>query len=174
MIHKLSILLIVGLCFGLVLSSPLQDTNAQRLARGLPPIPPKFARGIIGARNKPTPAQGSKRATTSPLPPVTLTGRLELRNKDGSSLGHVRNWQSGGTISGVNALGPDKDLLVSLTFSPSNPKFINILATNPAFPAPFFVGGGTSSTVTVPSLSLGSRSTVPFTNVESTPPGSLL
>jgi len=30
----------------LALSTPLQETNAQRLARGLPPSPPKFLRDL--------------------------------------------------------------------------------------------------------------------------------
>ena len=38
------LLLIAGLGVGLVLSTPMQETNAQRLARGLPPSPPKFLR----------------------------------------------------------------------------------------------------------------------------------
>ncbi|KAJ3504217.1 hypothetical protein NLJ89_g8053 [Agrocybe chaxingu] len=184
MFPKLSLLLTLGFFLGLASTSPLgQETNAERLARGLPPNRPKFLRSG-------TPVLSSRSASTSPLPPVTLTGRLQVRSKDGHVLGQVRNWEGGGTIGGVNFLGPDSDLLVTLSYSPSDLTQLNILATNPAFPAPFYVGAGTFSTVTVPTLSASTRkyafpphadfpllndalqSLVSFTNVESTPPGS--
>jgi len=111
-------------------------------------------------------------ASSSPVPSVTLTGRLQARNpQDGSVLGNVRNWATPGTISGVNFLGPDEDLLVKLTFKPSLPTKIDILATNPSFPAPFYVGAGSPSNAGVPSLWKGSRNTVGFTNVDLTPGG---
>jgi hypothetical protein len=47
---KCSLLWIIAVCIGLALSLPIPETNARRLARGLPPNPPKFI------RNAPTPA----------------------------------------------------------------------------------------------------------------------
>ncbi|KAF8159454.1 hypothetical protein B0H34DRAFT_703569 [Crassisporium funariophilum] len=180
MMSRLSFLLIVLACIGCVVASPVQETNAQRLARGLPPNPPKFLRDFlraVGVRS-PTPVASSKRTLTSPVPPteeppVTLTGRLEIRSKvDGGRLGRIRNWPGGGTIGGTNFLGPDGDLLVTLTYTPSSTKKFDILSTNPAFPAPFYVGAGSFSTLSVPTINVGSRNTIAFTNVESTPPDS--
>ncbi|PPQ91872.1 hypothetical protein CVT25_000747 [Psilocybe cyanescens] len=164
-----SLLLIFGFLIGLVVSSALEGTNAQRLARGLSPNPPKFIRDTSNDRTtRPT----AERRSPSAVPSITLTGRLEVRNpQDESVLGYIRNWAGGGTISGINALGPDEELHVKLTFAPSHLTKINILATNPAFPAPFYVGAGTFSTNFVPELAVGSRQTVAFTNVEQTPGG---
>ncbi|KAF8966312.1 hypothetical protein BDZ97DRAFT_1808936 [Flammula alnicola] len=137
MINNLSFLLIVGLFAGWVTRtrSPSQS--------------PGVSEEIVAARDGPTPVQRSRVSPSpSPFPPVKLTGRLELRSKlNDSSLGHVRNLEIPGTISGVNFLGSDKDLLVELTFNALRPTQINILATP------------------------GIRSVVSFTNVELTPPG---
>ncbi|KAF9530431.1 hypothetical protein CPB83DRAFT_850908 [Crepidotus variabilis] len=170
MFFKVPALLLVA--FGVlsgVLALPIpSETNGQRLARGLPPSPPKFLKRFLA-----TPVSNAKRTTTSPLPPVTLSGRLQVRSKEnGSSLGNVRNWPGGGTISGTSAFSPDGDLLVTLTYNPSDPTKIQILSTNPAFPAPFYVGAGTSNTISVPHLAAGDYHSVGFTNVESTAPGS--
>jgi len=159
---KFTFLLIIGLCVGWVACSPLGETNGQRLARGLPPLPPRSLSS--------TPVLKARGASTSALPSVTLTGRLQVRNHDdGGVLGNVRNWANPGTISGVNFLGADQDLLVKLTYKSSHPSHIDILATNPAFPAPFYVGAGSPSSAGVPGLWHGSRSTVGFTNVALTP-----
>ncbi|KIM44723.1 hypothetical protein M413DRAFT_442677 [Hebeloma cylindrosporum] len=164
---KCSLLLwVIAVCIGLAHSSPLQETNAQRLARGLPPNPPKFLRDLL-----PTPALGARSPAPSPHPPVTLTGKLEVRS-GGGTLGHVRNWATGGTISGINFLGADQDLLVTLTYNPSHPTEFDIVATNAKFPAPLNVGAGSSSVASVPTLAAGVKSSVGFTNVASTPPGS--
>jgi len=55
---KCSLLWIIAVCIGLAVSAPFQETNAQRLARGLPPNPPKYLRNL-----PPTPVLG----TTFPL-----------------------------------------------------------------------------------------------------------
>jgi hypothetical protein len=99
-----------------------------------------------------------------------LTGKLEVRS-NGASQGHVRDWSSGGTISGINFQGADEDLLVKLTYSPSQLKELDIVATNAKFPAPYYVGGGALSTASVPTLTAGVKSSVGFTNVELTSPG---
>lgn len=179
--------LIAGIFAGLVASSPTEETNAQRLARGLPPKPPKnlfsgFTDGTTGA----TPRLGSlslsfpsvfslisdpscemgynvvsafsnvrplsSQNQTSKLMHLSprLNGRLQLRScEDGSVLGNVRNWPGGGTMyvilvipllrvgpeyqslsrSSLNFFGPEHDLLVTLTYDPSRPHKINILAT---------------------------------------------
>lgn len=164
---KVAVFFLVAMTLGAASALPIQETNAQRLARGLPPNPPKFLRSW-DARDTPTPAMVAKRTQTSPTPANVFTGRLDVRNLDGSSVGHVRNWPGAGTIGGTNFLGSDGDLLVKAT-STSNNDLYDILATNPAFPAPFYVGAGGNNN---PILAKGSRSTIDFTNVAQTPPGS--
>jgi hypothetical protein len=50
---------IIAICIGLVVSTPFQETNAQRLARGLPPNPPKLVRGMDARDFPPTPVFGT-------------------------------------------------------------------------------------------------------------------
>ncbi|EDR13981.1 uncharacterized protein LACBIDRAFT_292021 [Laccaria bicolor S238N-H82] len=169
MMVKVAVFFLVAMTLGVASALPIQETNGQRLARGLPPNPPKFMRSWDG-RDLPTPAMVAKRTQTSPTPPNVYTGRLDVRNLDGSSVGHVRNWPGGGTIGGTNYLGPNGDLLVKAT--PSNNDLYDILASNPAFPAPFYVGAGGNSLHNNPILAKGSRNTIDFTNVAQTPPGS--
>ncbi|KAF9038436.1 hypothetical protein BJ165DRAFT_387077 [Panaeolus papilionaceus] len=180
-----TVLLVLFLTFGVLMglckpTGMVQEeglTNAQRLARGLPPRPPKFMRdrdlrratpvlearhnnGGGGPPNPPNPRP-------SPQPPVTWTGKLQVRSQsDGSSRGYVRNWSGSAPISGINFLsGSEPDLEVSITFKPQSPKQLDILATNPAFTAPFYVGAGGSNLVPK------ERSVLSFTNVKKTPPG---
>jgi hypothetical protein len=153
-----------------VTASPIQESNGQRMARGLPPLPPKLGRnlpGYVEARD-PTPAAAAKRSQTSPSPSVSYSGRINVRTSEGSSLGYVRNSPATWTIGGVNFLGPEQDLHVSFTTTASGIGPFDILATDPAFPAPFYVGAGGTSTI-----GLNSPKTVDFTNVEQTPPNSI-
>jgi len=155
---------------GLVLASPYPETNAQRLARGLNPNPPQFLRAAW-TPDDPTPVF-AKRSQPSSTPSVTYSGRLELRDPtDSHVFGHIRNWATPGTISGLTSVG--SDLLVSITLPSSGFGPCDIVATNAAFPAPFFVGGGGNSLHNVPSLNKGDRNTIDFTNVEQTPPSSV-
>ncbi|TFK39802.1 hypothetical protein BDQ12DRAFT_649266 [Crucibulum laeve] len=151
---------ILGAFVGFVASAPSYETNAQRMARGLPPNPPKFLR-------EPTSVQVARRTQPSPQPPVKYTGRLEVRTQEGHNSGHVRNWETPGTISGVNFLGPEDDLLVSIIPCASGEKLFDIFSTNPKFPAPFYVGAAGSTLIP------GERSVISFTNVEQTSPNSL-
>ncbi|KAF8905302.1 hypothetical protein CPB85DRAFT_1437379 [Mucidula mucida] len=43
--------------FGAVSASPVPDTNANRLARGLPPRPPTMRRNVNVPRASPVPAR---------------------------------------------------------------------------------------------------------------------
>ncbi|KAF9466089.1 hypothetical protein BDZ94DRAFT_1234072 [Collybia nuda] len=142
---------------------PVHETNAQRMARGLPPSAPKFGRTLPGA----------KRTYTSAIPRIPYSGRLEVRQEDGSVAGYVRNSNSSGAISkfdhssGLNFLGPEQELHVSFTapFSGNGP--FDIVASNPLFPAPFYVGA--SGTADINSIAGDSRNTISFSNVEQTP-----
>lgn len=81
------------ICGAQILPSPTVDdviveraptTNAQRLARGLPPAPPR-KRG----RNHHGPSR-TRTCSPSPLPPVTYRGVIQvLSSVDGASLGYV-------------------------------------------------------------------------------------
>ncbi|PPQ96274.1 hypothetical protein CVT26_005661 [Gymnopilus dilepis] len=163
---KLPFLLVIFFCVGSALCSPF-ETNAQRLARGLPPKPPRFRR-FLGRGGTPVLfARASASPSPSAVASVTLTGRLQVRNpEDGSVLGNVRNWATGGTISGVNSLSNGQDLIVKFSYNPSRPSGFNIISTNAAFPAPFYVGAGIAAGSNPPNLAVGSRDTVPFTNVD--------
>ncbi|KAF8906288.1 hypothetical protein CPB84DRAFT_1770450, partial [Gymnopilus junonius] len=83
-------------------------------AHGASPKPPRFRFRGIGSN---TLARTSPSPSPSPVASVTFTGRLEVRSpQDGSVLGVVRNWATGGTISGVNSLSNGKiSLFNSLT-----------------------------------------------------------
>jgi len=144
------------------------------LARGLPPSPPRFGRNLPGkvTARESTPVWAAKRGAPSGSPTVQLSGRIQARNPENKqSLGNVRNWSGGSPISGLNFLGPDQDLHVSFTAPPSGKGPFDILATNAAFPPPFFVGAS-SSPFSSGTIGKGLRDTVAFTNVEQTPPGS--
>ncbi|KAF9223994.1 hypothetical protein BS17DRAFT_704198, partial [Gyrodon lividus] len=91
-------------------------------------------------------------------------GRIQVVRSDGESLGYLRNWATD-SVSGVNYGGPSSELHVSLAVSHYGKGMINILATNPTFPAPYYIGTTTSAT-----LAPGSPAVVGFGNVEKTPP----
>ncbi|KAI9440893.1 hypothetical protein H4582DRAFT_1939900 [Lactarius indigo] len=105
-----------------------RETNAQRFARGLPPLPP--------ARRSPT--ETAKRRQVSQPPSSSTTGRLEVRwAVDGTVLGHVSNDPIRGPI-GLNVVsGPNPatgDLIVEFSGS-------SLLAQGPLFAAPYYIGG---------------------------------
>ena len=87
MMVKVAAFFLVAMTLSVASALPIQETNAQRLARGLPPNPPKFLRSWV-ERDTPTPAMGTrnftkylsaaneplvtavaKRTQTSPTPP---------------------------------------------------------------------------------------------------------
>jgi len=132
----ISFILAFAICF--VAGSPIPETNADRLARGLPPAPPKFRRFLPGKRTGTT---GASPPTASPNPhahaQAGFEGRIEVRNLDGSVLGNVRNADTG-AIGGVNFLGNDFDLHCKLNNQGPGP--FDLEATNALFPPPHFVG----------------------------------
>lgn len=159
---KSSLLFVLFLCLlGSVSSLAIRETNADRLARGLSPLSPV---------RRSTGTDSARRSVSSPLPPTTVTGRLQVRYVNGgSNAGFVRNWEGGAPISGVSFLGGDEELQVSVTYSPTSPTGLDILATNPKFAAPFYVGasGGLKK------YESNSGDTLGFTNVGQTQPGSI-
>ncbi|KIK98191.1 hypothetical protein PAXRUDRAFT_31354 [Paxillus rubicundulus Ve08.2h10] len=152
----------------LTAAAPEDWTNAQRLARSLPPSRPKLGRILPGYVRSPV-TSGAKRsappsASPRPSPSKKYEGRIQVVSYDGEPLGYLRNWATG-SVSGVNYGGPSSELHVSLTVPSSGKGLVNILATNPSFPAPYYIGTTTSAT-----LAPGSPSAVGFGNVENTPP----
>ncbi|KAG5641911.1 hypothetical protein DXG03_003978 [Asterophora parasitica] len=119
--------------------SPVQETNAQRMARGLPPLAPKFGRTVPG-RREPTKVWAAKRTASSPLPPVSYSGRIQARDEAGNALGVVKNTNSSWTIEGLNLNDSDPDLHVSFTAPASGKGPFDILATNALFSDPYYVG----------------------------------
>ncbi|KAF5383862.1 hypothetical protein D9615_003632 [Tricholomella constricta] len=151
----------------------VQETNAQRMARGLPPLAPKFGRNVPGRRElrQSTPAWAAKRTASSPLPHVSYSGRIQARTEDGSALGIVKNTNSSWAINSLNFLDTDQDLHVSFTAPASGKGPFDILATNPLFPAPYYVGA--AGTTLINTLDLTSKNTIAFTHIQRTPPGSV-
>ncbi|TFK61927.1 hypothetical protein BDN72DRAFT_418670 [Pluteus cervinus] len=137
----ISVLCFLGGAISLVDAAPIPNTNAARLARGLPPARPRFGRNLPGVVREPTPASQAKRTnpSASPVPVVTYNGHIEVRTLDGTVLGNVRNSDKG-DIGGINFLGDDDALEVKLVAQGQGP--YDIEATNPLFKAPFFVGAG--------------------------------
>ncbi|KAI9451507.1 hypothetical protein BJY52DRAFT_99408 [Lactarius psammicola] len=129
-----------------------RETNGQRFARGLPPLPP--------IRRSPT--ESAKRRQVSPEPGTSsTTGRLEVRQAtDNIRLGYVANDASRGPIglnldSGHNPAVPD----LTVEYSGSS-----LLAQSPEFSAPYYIGGSG----TLP-LSPHTLNTIEFINVEAGP-----
>ncbi|KAJ3483476.1 hypothetical protein NLI96_g6293 [Meripilus lineatus] len=138
-------------------------TNAERFARGLGPAPPVFKRVLPGVETPTRAYEVEKRAKPSGTPPVNYSGRIQIRNKDGSSLGYVVNNPSG--VSGSNFGGPQNELHVTFTTTSSGAGPFDIIATNPKFPPPYFIGGA-GTTVS------GEFNAVSFQHVQQTSPGS--
>ncbi|KAG6919514.1 hypothetical protein DXG01_005104 [Tephrocybe rancida] len=150
------------------------ETNGQRMARGLPPLPPKFGRTLPGRRDsrQPTPAWGEKPkpSTTPSWPPTPYSGCLEVRDAQGHALGRVKNTNTSSTISGLSLSRDDGDLKVGFNVPQSGAPF-DILATNPQFSEPYYVGAAGTSEINT--LDLISRNTLAFTNVQQTPSSSI-
>ncbi|KAG6890330.1 hypothetical protein C0995_009537 [Termitomyces sp. Mi166 len=152
------------------------ETNAQRMARGLPPLPPKFKRTAPGKRNDepPTPAWGrNPKPSTRPPPPPAPTpysGCLEVRDDQGNALGRVKNTNTSLPIGGLSLSRDDGDLKISFNVPQSSIPF-DVLATNPEFSGPYYVGA--AGTLDIDSLGLTSKNTLAFTNVQQTPAGSI-
>ncbi|KAF9006141.1 hypothetical protein BDQ17DRAFT_1423840 [Cyathus striatus] len=140
----------------------LYETNAQRLARGLPPLPPKFVRS-------PTATTVAKRQVSAV--PLIFRGKLEVRSPpDNLVQGCVRNWETVGTISGTNFGGACLEVSMTVDISGQGPA--DIVSTNALFPDPFYVGAGSTVTQNNPILLPSLKNAVAFTNVERTYPES--
>ncbi|KAH8978005.1 hypothetical protein EDB86DRAFT_991792 [Lactarius hatsudake] len=128
-----------------------RETNGQRFARGLPPLPP--------IRRSPT--ETAHRRQVSPPPNPSVVGRLEVRYaSDNTRLGYVANDASYGPIglnldTGHNPAIPD--LVVEFSGS-------TLLAQNPEFDAPYYIGGYGALPLSPQTLN-----TIEFINVDTGP-----
>ncbi|KAL1674042.1 hypothetical protein EV122DRAFT_254766 [Schizophyllum commune] len=131
------------------------ETNAQRFARGLPPLAP------VNLRRTSTGTDSAEHGHPSAKPPVAYSGHLQVRNAaDGSVLGYL----STSSLFGIDYAGGDH-LAVSFTTSGGYKPF-DLLATNAKF-TPSYIGAGGN-----PTLAKGSSATLGFSNVGQTPAGS--
>ncbi|KAJ3795229.1 hypothetical protein GGU11DRAFT_758519 [Lentinula aff. detonsa] len=139
-------------------ASPTENTNGYRLARGLPPLPPReFGRKKPGF--EPTPVLRT-RASPSPSSVVRYTGRLQVRSSDGSTIGYVQD-KLGLPVSGGS------DLTISLTASSTRKKQLNIVATATSFPSPFYLGASNQGSGNA-TIGTGSSTFLQFSNVQKT------
>ncbi|KAF9454331.1 hypothetical protein P691DRAFT_809886 [Macrolepiota fuliginosa MF-IS2] len=161
MLVKVSLLVaLANTLVSVVSGSPVAETNAQRMARGLPPNPPsQFARGV-------SPVWAAKRTEPSTRPSTCYPGKIEVRyDFDGHVAGYVRNWENGG-ISGLNFSGDPLEVKVCKTRSYTDR--YDIIATNAVFKPPYYVGAGSGTVAGI--LATGDRSSVGFSNTPQTPP----
>lgn len=91
--------------------------------------------------------------------------------QDGSTLGMVKNTNSSSTIGGLSLLNADQDLQVSFIAPAHGGGPFDIVATNPLFADPYYVGAAGTTLINI--LDLTSKNTIPFTNVQQTPPNSI-
>lgn len=141
------VFLLLSLCALLCALAPIRVaaalTNAERLRRNMPPLPP--------VRRSGTPVYAAKRGgpSNTPLP----SGTIQVRNTNGSTVGYI----SKNNATSVNFGSADNDLKVQFFKG-------NLRATN----ADFYVGGnGTSS------IGPGSYDTVAFGAIQKGPTSSI-
>lgn len=141
-------------------------SNAERLKRGLPLNPPVFRRVTPGREDDPTPRTPHKpadRPSSVPVPSHTYSGRVAIRQTNGTHIGFLNNSDSG--IPNVDTVGALRtDLEVKITGRGDGP--FDLLATNPAWAGSPFIGGGTNGT-----LSPDSQAVVPLMNTTQTTAG---
>ncbi|KAH9059432.1 hypothetical protein EDB83DRAFT_2520526 [Lactarius deliciosus] len=128
-----------------------RETNGQRFARGLPPLPP--------IRRSPT--ETAHRRQVSPQRSPSVVGRLEVRHAtDNTRLGYVANDVSHGPI-GLNLdTGHNPDIPdLTVEFSDST-----LVAQDPKFHAPYYIGG-----YGLLPLSPQTLNTIEFINVDAGP-----
>ncbi|KAL0950406.1 hypothetical protein HGRIS_010363 [Hohenbuehelia grisea] len=166
--YSLWLTLTALLCFAEVCCA--RESNAERLARGLTPLRPRFRSILPGF--SPTRVFTAKRNVASNFPIATsYSGRIEVRNKDGDVLGYVKNWSGSAPISGVNWGASNEELHIQFNIpqTVNDPGPFDIVVTNPNFASPFYVGVSTGSPVT---LKPGELQALGFSNVPQTPAGS--
>lgn len=137
--------------------------NAERLKRGLPPRAPALGRVFPGREElEPTPASKAKRGSPSPSAVASVfTGRIEVKLTNGTVIGLVNDTDTGFFSVDIGGTA-GTDLEVKIATTTGGGPF-SLLATNPTWTGPPFVGGGSNDTLTS-----GSVAVVPFAVVPQT------
>ncbi|KIK61778.1 hypothetical protein GYMLUDRAFT_199436 [Collybiopsis luxurians FD-317 M1] len=145
-------------------ATPLKDSNGYRLARGLPPMPPRnFGRSKPG--REPTPVLRA-RASPSPSPSgvVQYSGRLEVRSDNGSTIGYVQDKTGLPVAQGA-------DLEISIMASSTRKEHLDVVAIgSTALPSSSIYVGASSKESAEATIGANSSSTLLFTNVQRTAP----
>ncbi|KAJ7504344.1 hypothetical protein B0H11DRAFT_512547 [Mycena galericulata] len=149
------IFMLLGLVLFLANLNPTQgrETNASRMRRGLPPLPPRFA-----LRDKRVTASATASARPSPTPRSQLSGRIQVFAGNGSSLGYIKNSAS---IYGINPDGGSGDLRVRAA---SGGEEFDMTIANPAPSELPYLGALASS-----NLALRDLPKVTLSNVDQAP-----
>ncbi|QRV93369.1 hypothetical protein RhiJN_21387 [Ceratobasidium sp. AG-Ba] len=109
-------------------------TNAERFALGLTPLKPKSRRHRGGPHSGylsgGTRVRSAPRAETSPLPPVSVTCNLVVKDTDGLSLGYVSpTWNDYGEY-GATQQSPEGALSMTFSYPADSPSQLNMVAIN--------------------------------------------
>ncbi|KAF7794244.1 hypothetical protein EIP86_005376 [Pleurotus ostreatoroseus] len=141
-------------------------TNAERLARGLPPRAPGLKR-VMGARAavSPSPSTTTPTSTAHPSPSPSsggsvFSGRIAV-TKDDKLVGFLNNTASGlGSVDLDGAAGTDIEVKFAFTSAKSP---VSVEVTNPLFSGPAFLGGASNTTLASDSAAAVKISDVPQT-----------
>lgn len=153
-----------------------KETNASRLAHGLPPLRPRSMthKSLGRKRSHPSPSPSPfplpndhLKAAAAPLA-TWRTGRIQVRNTDGLVLGYVRNAPGTEPVNGINFGVASQDVRVGFTTKPGS-VLLDLAVTNPNFNGPTYLGARSSSSHNA-HLAAGSADSVDFLNVNTTPP----
>ncbi|KAJ7116025.1 hypothetical protein C8R44DRAFT_220288 [Mycena epipterygia] len=169
---NLKILTLLGLLcfFADIIPSLGKETNASRLRRGLPPLPPRFLSRNKGATASMT---VSSRPSSTPRPRSSVrSGRIQVFAANGSSLGYVRNSTPMHAFIPLpqsrlihlifrNGINLEADSAHDLRVEIAGEAPFDIIITNPNFPAPFYLGALSSR-----NLALHDLTTIVLSNVD--------
>ncbi|TFY73867.1 hypothetical protein EWM64_g10145 [Hericium alpestre] len=119
-------------------------TNAERLRRNLPPLPPMRRGSPIVAR------EGSSKQPPKPsaVPHATVTGRIQVRATNGSTIGFVASSTSGNF--GVNSTDASSEASVTFsgsTVSLTSGSFLGANDTSATVPALTAVPSGSAASI---------------------------
>ncbi|TFL04994.1 hypothetical protein BDV98DRAFT_561289 [Pterulicium gracile] len=154
----------------------VKDTNASRLARGLPLLRPRsITHKSLGRKRShpspspsPLPLLNNNLKVAAAQPPATWrTGRIQVRNTDGLALGYVRNAPGAEPVNGINFGVDSQDVRVGFTTKPGS-VLLDLAVTNPNFNGPTYLGARSSSSHNT-HLAAGSADAIDFMNVNITP-----
>ncbi|KAJ7623202.1 hypothetical protein FB45DRAFT_924878 [Roridomyces roridus] len=126
-----------------------KETNASRLRRGLPPLPPRILKRQDGSSasvsSRPMQTPSVARAVSSPL-----SGRIQVFAGNGSYLGYVQGRDS----PSIYGIAGSSSLRVRATLGGNSS---NLLITKPTVSGPQYLGALTSSDLPLEQLPCGAE-----------------